>query len=320
MSAGGTPAANMGFTYDWGFSGGSANREDLLDVITTIDPWDTPFYSSAPKVNAMHTTHEWLVDAYAATATGGALEGGAFSADASLGRTRLTNWTQIFRREVSVADTQRAVNPAGIRDEYEYQVMKRTREIARNIESRIFTIGATTATGGSGTIRIMKTLSDFGLFSATFSAALGSANFSAILNLHEQIYTAGGNPDALYLSPGVKADFTQTMFASGSATARQITLTQNERRIIQNIDVFESDFGLLAIIPDRFVPQFSATAQGNGGIFMLERSKAKIATLRPVKHTPMGKVGDDTRGMVVGELTLQVDHPSAHGYVRYVIT
>src|SRR5262252_8035676 len=120
MSAG-TAATNIWSTYGVGFGAGSANREDLLDLITNIDPWDTPFYSSAPKVECNHTTHEWLTDTLSATSVAGAIEGADFSADALSNRSRLSNRTQIFRFDILVADTQRAVNPAGVRDEYEYQ-------------------------------------------------------------------------------------------------------------------------------------------------------------------------------------------------------
>ena len=45
-------------TYGFGFAAGTgANREDLLDLITNVDPWDTPWVTQAPKVRANHVVH-----------------------------------------------------------------------------------------------------------------------------------------------------------------------------------------------------------------------------------------------------------------------
>lgn len=303
-------------SYDIGFAAGSGNKEDLLDIITNLDPWDTPFYSSAPKVEARHTTHEWLVDTLNATSTAGAAEGGDFLADTMTARTRLTNITQIFRKDIAVTDTQRTLNPAGIRDEYEYQIMKAMREIARNIETTCFRVtpASVAVSGDEVTARTMKPIRGFAVTLLGTTGLIATAN---VLGLHETLYTQGGNPDTLYLSPGVKADFTNVCVSGTSKVSMNIAL--GEKKLINNIDVFESDFGLLAVIPDRFVFQASATAQ-SGGAFLMERAKARIASLRPVRHVPIGKGGDSTRGMVLGELTLEILHPSAHGVITGITT
>lgn len=319
MSAG-TAATNIWATYGVGFGAGSANREDLLDLITNIDPWDTPFYSSAPKVECSHTTHEWLTDTLSAASTAGAIEGADFLADALTNRSRLSNTTQIFRFDILVSDTQRQVNPAGIRDEYEYQILKATRQIARNIESTIFqSFSAAQTTGNSGTARTMK---PFRSFAVPLTACTATLKFSAVLAIHEAVYTSGANPDSLYVSPGSKADLTADIVSGGGPGKMNLNIAMADRRVIQNIDIMESDFGMLAIVPDRFVPQCAVTGSANlgGAAFLIERSKARIATLRPVRHTPLGKNGDATRGLVLGELTLEVLHPSAHGLITNITT
>ena len=34
----------------------------LLNMITMIDPWETPFCSAATKVRTKHVYHEWVTD------------------------------------------------------------------------------------------------------------------------------------------------------------------------------------------------------------------------------------------------------------------
>jgi hypothetical protein len=40
----------------------AANREDLLDCITNIDPWETPWFSQAARGPSKGDYHEWLAD------------------------------------------------------------------------------------------------------------------------------------------------------------------------------------------------------------------------------------------------------------------
>lgn len=45
--------------YGYGIAAGvGANREDLLDLIANISPYDTPFVTSAPKVKANGVLHQ----------------------------------------------------------------------------------------------------------------------------------------------------------------------------------------------------------------------------------------------------------------------
>jgi hypothetical protein len=46
---------------------------------------------------------------------------------------------------------------------------------------------------------------------------------------------------------------------------------------------------------------------------------AKVAFFRPPQHKPLGKVSDTTRGIVLMDCSLMLDHPSAWGAVTGVI-
>lgn len=101
--------------YGYGIAAGvGANREDLLDLINNIAPYDTPFVTSAPKVRANGVLHQWLIDSLAATSSAGALEGDDWTFNTATTRpSRLTNVSQIFRKDIAVSETQRAINSAG---------------------------------------------------------------------------------------------------------------------------------------------------------------------------------------------------------------
>ena len=70
-------------TFDAGFfpSSTGVHHEDLVDVVTILDSFQTPMFSSAPKIRAKDVVHSWTVDTLAATATAGVPEGLDFSGE-----------------------------------------------------------------------------------------------------------------------------------------------------------------------------------------------------------------------------------------------
>jgi hypothetical protein len=295
------------FTYSLGPTGASGIKDDLLNFITMVDPFDTPFISSAPKTTITNTWHFWITAALAATATGGAKSGDDFAASALTPRVRLENYCQIFRKDIALEDRLQVVNPVGVPNEYTAQVEWAMRELARNAETRaLWPITGGSATGDSSTAPIMKTIADFLTATSTCVTASGVITTALINSMMELNYTNGGNADTMYVSPGVKADFSAQM---GTGNTRNIAAA--DKRFIANVDVYESDFGILAVIPDRWMVQ-STSLTASANVFLLERAKARVGFLRPFRHTPIGKGGDATRGYILGDLTIEILHPSAH--------
>src|SRR3972149_6052317 len=131
------------------------NREDLIDLITLPDPYETPFFSMVQKGEASHVLHEWMSEALQVTATGGGAkyaEGAAFSAASVNDRSRLWNYCEIFRKDTQAPNPQRAVKPAGIKDEYLHQVQIAIKEIGRDIEATLFQGAAGSASGTTGAL------------------------------------------------------------------------------------------------------------------------------------------------------------------------
>ena len=89
-------------------------RDDLTDFIHNIDPVDTPFLKASTGADA----HEWLTD--------------------ELTPKKVTHWTEIFRKDFTVAEGQRAVDPQAIEDEFKLEVERKAREISRNMQERVF--------------------------------------------------------------------------------------------------------------------------------------------------------------------------------------
>src|SRR6185369_1004674 len=317
-------AAASGTTYDvgsWPLTT-APQHEDLMDMVTIIDSFQTPMFSSMPKIRATDVVHSWAIDALDATATGStnAAEGSAFVPSSMTTPVRLWNYTQIFRVDVQVSDRERVVRPAGIRDFYEHQVMKGFKDIARNIESRFWTIGVASAQSASGITassppRMSGFLGTFGNGAIFTSASASGVVLTAdLVALAEKMFTNGAEPDSLWFAPRSKYQF---FLASSGNTINARNIAAVDNRLSMNVDIFESPFGqLFAVITDRFIP---LTAVASGAYYMGDRSMAKLAVLRPPQHKPMGKTGDNTQGIVLMEATLQIDHPSSWGAMTGVI-
>lgn len=303
-------------TFDAGFfpSGTGIHHEDLVDIVTILDSFQTPMFSSSPKIRAKDVVHSWTVDTLASTtaasATAGVVEAADFSADTLTSPTRLMNGTQIFSRHVAVSDRERDANPAGIRDMYEHQIMKEFKNIARFCEARLFAVNSTgSATGAEAATNapLMAGFRGFGISSS--GSASGSVTTADIVTLSQTLFENGAEPDSIWFAPASKKQFVNATVSSGSGNVRNIAAT--DQRIVANVDVFETPFNqLYAVITDRFIPMTAYSASGCG-YYIGDRSMAKIAFYRPPQHKPMGKSGDHTRGIVLMECTLQLDHPSA---------
>jgi hypothetical protein len=116
----------------------ASEREDLANFISMISRDETPFLSSIGKTKATAVLHEWQTDELATPASGAVAEGVSYSTVASGQtaeplRTRLGNYTQINSKTVTVTGTKRAVDQAGVADEYAYQLKKRGTELRRDV-------------------------------------------------------------------------------------------------------------------------------------------------------------------------------------------
>lgn len=329
---GSTPIGNAG-VYKFGISPGSGvNKEDLLDQIVNVDPWDTPWVSQAPKVACQHVYHQWLQDTLGSVDTTSAVEGADYTYDSSTTPSREFNVTAILRQDIGVSETQRAVDSAGFKDAYAYEIQKATKRLAIKLEKMVFAV-LTTATGASGTARVMKGFQSFIVTNTAYAGANagapslgdathdGQATAGDFNDMLELIYRSGGNPEQVYVSPKVKRQisaFTVPGAAAGQPHARNIAAV--DKKLVSAIDFYDSDFGLIQVVLDRWVPEStnattataSATATG-GQMFFLQRNMNRLAWLRPMTHQLIGKRGDSVAGIVVGEVTLEVLNEKANG-------
>jgi len=197
------------------------NREDLSDMIFTISPTDVPFLTSIGRTTADATAHEWQQDVLAtASAANQVLEGDEATTDTAVATTRVVNTCEIQDKVARVTGTQQAVKSAGRSNEMAYQVVKRAKELRRDMETDLVSANAREA-GNATTARRSAGLETWYFTSTTFGAG-GSTSATvqtagAITNgtdvaLTEaalktslaSIWGAGGDPDCIMVGSNNK--------------------------------------------------------------------------------------------------------------------
>lgn len=267
----------------------TTNHEDLTDVLVTMGQMKNPMFSNLPKVKAKNVLHEWPIDSYADAADNAQTEGFAYSYASLTAPTRGQNYTQIFAKDGKVTKTQRAVDPAGYSDEYAYQVEKALKEIGRDIEKALIN-GSAAGSGATGTARTLKGILAWITTNVSTGTGTGRDITESELNsLLADIYTAGGDPDTLLVSPKQRNKMGDLFDSS-----RQFV--DNVKTFTSAIAVYESNFGMMQVVTDIQMP--------NTVVAVLDSSTWKIPQLRPVAKEETAKISDGDGFVVVGELTL----------------
>jgi hypothetical protein len=298
-------------------------REDLSDVIYNISPTDTPIMSSIGKTKATGVYHEWQTDALAAATTGNALVEGADATSATLSPSvRIGNYTQIVGKTVQVSGTLESVDKAGRKSEKAYQLAKASAEIKRDIEA-IITANQGQAVGSNSVARRMGSLLSYiktntnegsGTTAGVDPTTIGvstrtdgtTRTFTETMlkDAIAKVFTSGGTPSALFVSPAQKqvvSGFT------GLAAQRYQVPTNGQATILAGADLYQSDFGVLQIVPNRFMRTRDA--------LILDPEYAALAYLRPFQTNDLAKTGDSDNTQILAELTLEVRNEAAHGGV-----
>jgi hypothetical protein len=333
-------------------------REDLIDFVINLDKEKkAAVFLAAPKTVANGLIHEWELDQLQGTATGTIAEGADWASATMIARVRMSNAVQTskFNFGVSLDAVEYALKgrAPGVAHEYEHQVENHLMTMEQSVDA-IMCRNADTASASSAGGATGQLTAGFRGYQASASGAAGSAQSAAVTNvamvqiagawsrtrflaLHEFMFGLGADPNTLAVDPGVKADITNDILGEvASATGqpanasaiygvptvvRQVHTDSNATEYTADIQFMRTDFGRVAILVDRFIPQAAtaANATGGGAFFLYDRSKVRVAFWRPMRHYSLPPGGDSMRGYVHTGFAVEVLTPRAVG-IGYNIT
>jgi hypothetical protein len=296
-------------------------REDLSDVITRIDPDETPIFSALKKETGNGVFVEWQVqELAAAVATNYQNEGADATYDTPTATTRLGNYMQISQKDAAVSGTLDAVDKAGRDRETAYQKVLKGLELRRDIEKYLHSdtarSGSDPRKAGSLSAWITNVDDATGTSAATgdgtdvpdMSGTNRAMTLAQIDTAMQAAYEDGGQPNMLVVSPAKKAEFSD--LNGGSVATNQINYTApREAAIVGSVSLYLSDFGQLDVVIDRFA--------SSDRVYLLDSDYASICTLpgRNFAVQELAKTGDAEKFQIVTEWTLKVSAPKAHGAV-----
>jgi hypothetical protein len=286
----------------------TGNREDLSDLISIISPLEAPAYDRFGSVKANGRLHEWQTDSLAAAAANSNIEGEAFAGTARTPTNRLNNICQVMIKQFSITDTQNIVDKAGRSSESAYQKTKALKELKRDCEFALFASAATASiTGISGATSVaplMRSINDWqiGVVAQTGVSGQVTAVTMTEQNFNANLQTAWGNGakiNTVYCGGAIK----RVISAWATTTSRPRDIGTGTK-IVQRVDVYDSDFGQLDIVLDRYV--------GSSSVFMLDDNLWKKAELVPVREKAIADTGLAANTMIWTQWTLEARNPTGN--------
>jgi hypothetical protein len=138
-----------------------------------------------------------------------------------------------------------------------------------------------------------------------------------LLDVHEAVYFAGGNPTYLVVSPN-KSRVISSFILSGGRS-RDI---RNERRLVNVVDLYVSNFGELDVVIDRNMVSIDTTGTvantQTDDMFVLDFNYLATPVLRATRDWPIAKLGDSDRRQILRESTFAVLADLSQGLVTNV--
>ena len=301
-------------------------REDLSDIIYSISPTETPFMSGIGKEKATAVLHEWSTDSLAsAVANNAQIEGDEIGFSAPSATTRVNNRTQISRKSVIVTGTLDSVSKAGRNNELAYQISKASKELKRDMESSL-TANNSSVVGNDSTARELAGLA--GWIQQNNDAGAGGANGqvngadvpgtartdgtqrafteSQLKNVIKKCWDEGGDPSMIMLG-----SFNKQVLSGFTGGSTRFDPAEN-KRLVAAVDVYESDFGAMTVVPNRF--------QRARDVFVLQPDMFATAFLRDFQLMDLAKTGDATKQALLAEYTLVSKNEKASGAIFDVTT
>lgn len=292
--------------------------EDVSDIITNIDPFDTPFQTLIGAEKTHARMPEWQEDSLAAVAdmADPLIEGAEYS-DTARGATAMrSNYTEIRGLAFSVSETSDAVRTYGRAKETAFQLAKAGKELKRAWEVRLLTYadaasdvvtGVDAAVGSESAAREAGNVFGEDPGSVDILTNRSAATTTQVI-FTEDAYLAGAK-----INYDNGADAKVLMVSAGTAlivkdwaTLPSGRFRDNEmsKKLVMVVDYLVTPFGETKVVLNRWLGEGRSADQANAAL-LCDPGYWKICTLRPWAKLKLAKTADSERYALRGEFTLK---------------
>jgi hypothetical protein len=237
------------------------------------------------------------------------------------------NYTQIFTKTFNFSGSQQAVDNAGQAEKRAHTLMKKGKELRKDIELSILANTASTnadprRSGGLPTWLTSNVSRNSGS-SGGFSGGVTTVETTGTLRawskaltdtVLQSIYNNGGNVTTLVVSPYNKGVFA-TFMSDSNVAAFRYAAGRGTNTIIGTADIYESPWGPVKVMPDRVMAGGATYARR---VYALDPDMVKWMTLRPIQEDEVAKTGDSVPGVLIAEGCLKVVNEAGIGVVADV--
>ncbi len=314
----------------------SVIREDLQEAYSMISPEEVPLQTMSGRRSLTAKQFDWpIVELQPVDDDNRVIEGESDPGnDTPTLADRIFNICQISDKVAEISHTSQASDAAANNiQRLDAQVTLKMKEMKRDKETMLLA-NVPAIQGSSGVVRQTAGLPAFlktnaligaGAVAPTLSGgtegfpdtgwtdAAGRTPFEedSFNDVIEQCWNEGGEPNVIMLNGGNKRVLSKTF--TGFSTRYKDSI---DKRLVASIDFYESDFGDLTVVPNRFQPTLnSAGADDNFAVYLLDPEYLRVAYLDQVQRKPLAETGHSIRALVWCEYGLQVDNEAAHGII-----
>jgi hypothetical protein len=294
-------------------------KEGVDDKIYNLSPDKTPFLSSLQSEKTEVRQPEWQEDSYAAPNKDNALiEGDEFAGEARTPTFMMRNHVQTFSKQIVTSGVANAIAKYGRGSEQDLQTEKAAIELRMDIEAAMLSnniavaVGAGTAGKMAGLETIANVNAQHGASGSTPAPTSGTlpavaptdgtqrALTQAIFKSGLQaMWNSGADPKVCYLTVGQKE--TINGFAASALAQNRVDIAkEGKASVIGAVDIYVWETSAIS-----FVPIYNNRLRTRT-LFVSDGESAKRVYLRPVSKMQMGKTGDNSKTMLVTDVTLKV--------------
>ena len=316
----------------------AALKESLSPVIWDLFPMDTYFQNTIDKEDVSNPQHQWVFDTLAAAGNNKQLQGDSFTYTTLATATRVSNYTQIAYKAISVSETLKASGTVG-GNPMSRATMKAMKEYKRDVEfdllgrqgSSAGATGTAAASGGvcawiwgTGAAIVGNTVypttgGTGGNTTATTpsyaSAAVvgqtdGTTSSSTVVLADitaaaELAWTDGGEPDVIIASSSQKKYIDQL----SSLATRMVDIGRTDPLPISNsANVIVTSFGTFKVVMSRYLNRTTT--------LVMQMDKWAMGQLRAPKVVDIAKTADADQKVIIGEYTLIARNPNSSAKIQ----
>lgn len=203
------------------------------------------------------------------------------------------NYTQIYQDEVEVTRSEEKEAKYGVRSEASYQIGKRLKENAIKLERNLIL-----GTREQDTTNRRRSHGGLDFYIATgVDSSTTVITETALLDQLQNSFDRGGMVDLLAVGGTQKRKI-----SAFNANDIRLSRDENIRGVV--VDYYDSDFGRIYMVLNRWVPTRFA--------FGLEKQYIDMVWFDPFFVEMLAKTGDRQQWELIGEMTMRVRNEKAH--------